>query len=75
MAKPMSDDINPFSDKPTRAHPNINPSGPTTGTEGWGLRPNEPEIDEGHLNPKRAHPKKRIKKSVPPRRPGKRQSK
>jgi len=72
MAKAINDDINPFGDKPTRAHPNINPSGPTTGTEGWGLRPDEPAIDEGHLNPKTARAKKRVKKSVPPRRPKKR---
>jgi hypothetical protein len=74
MAKPINPDINPFGDKPTRAHPNINPSGPTTGTEGWGLRPDEPEIDEGHLNPKVARAKKRIRKSLPPRRPRKRQN-
>lgn len=67
MAKPISDDINPFGDKPTREHPNINPSGPTTGTEAWGLRPEEPEIDEGHLNPKTARAKKRVRRSVPPR--------
>ncbi|HEY6939195.1 MAG TPA: hypothetical protein VI424_18685 [Terriglobales bacterium] len=73
MAKPTNPDINPFGDKPTRAHPNINPSGPTTGTEGWGLRPDEPEIDEAHLNPKMARAKKRVKKSVPPRRPRKRE--
>ena len=72
MAKPIKDDINPFGDKPTRAHPNINPSGPTTGTEGWGLRPDEPAIDEGHLNPKAARARKRVKKSMPPRRPKKR---
>ncbi len=73
MAKPTNPDINPFGDKPTQARPNINPSGPTTGTEGWGLRPDEPEIDEGHLNPKMAQAKKRVKKSVPPPRSRKRQ--
>lgn len=72
MGKPINDDINPFGDKPTRAHPNLNPSGPTTGTEGWGLRPGEPEIDEGHLNPKTARAKKRVRKAVPPQRPKKR---
>jgi hypothetical protein len=72
MAKPINDDINPFGDKPTRAHPNLNPSGPTTGTEGWGLRPDEPEIDEELLNPKAARPKKRVPRSLPLRRPRKR---
>jgi hypothetical protein len=71
MGKPITDDINPFGDKPTRAHPNLNPSGPTTGTEGWGLRPGEPEIDEEHLNPKTARGK-RVKKAVPTQRPKKR---
>lgn len=72
MAKPINSDINPFGDPPTRAHPNINPSGPTTGTEGWGLRRDEPEIDEDHLNPKTARPKKNVRKNPPPRRPRKR---
>lgn len=71
MAKPITDDINPFGDKPTRAHPNINPSGPSTGTEGWGLHPDEPQIDENHLNPKTARAKKRVRKSVAPQRPSK----
>jgi hypothetical protein len=72
MAKPINDDINPFGDKPTRENPKLNPSGPTTGTEGWGLRPDEPEIDEGHLNPKTARPRKQVSKRVAPRRPRKR---
>ncbi|HLK33460.1 MAG TPA: hypothetical protein VKT29_10255 [Terriglobales bacterium] len=72
MAKPINPDINPFGDKPTRAHPNINPSGPTTGTEGWGLHPDEPNLDQEHLNPKEARPKKRVRKSVAPRRSRKR---
>ena len=72
MAKPTNPDINPFGDPPTRAHPNINPSGPTTGTEGWGLKRGEPEINENHLNPKPARAKKRVRKSVAPRRPKKR---
>jgi hypothetical protein len=72
MAKPINPDINPFGDPPTRAHPNINPSGPTTGTEGWGLKRGEPEINEEHLNPKQARSKKRARKSVPPRRARKR---
>jgi hypothetical protein len=73
MAKPLTDDINPFGDKPTRAHPNLNPSGPTTGTEGWGLRPDEPPIDEDHLNPKRARAKKSVRKRVAPGRARKRE--
>jgi hypothetical protein len=72
MAKPINPDINPFGEKPTRAHPNLNPSGPTTGTEGWGLQPEELEIDQEHLNPKVARPKKQIRRSVAPRRGRKR---
>jgi hypothetical protein len=72
MAKPTNPGINPFGDPPTRAHPNINPSGPTTGTEGWGLKRGEPQISEDHLNPKAARANKHVRKSVAPRRPKKR---
>ena len=68
MTKPINPDINPFGEKPTPAHPNLNPSGPTTGTEGWGLKPEEPDIDQEHLNPKVARAKKQIRRSVAPRR-------
>ncbi len=56
---PGAPGVNPFNNDEGAGSGEVNPSGPTTGTEGWGLRPDEEPKTRRH-DPK--HEKQHEKK-------------
>jgi hypothetical protein len=50
--------VNPFRGEPTGGTGNVNPSGPSIGTEGWGSGSGEEHTTGTPLNPAGKQPKK-----------------